>query len=107
MHPQNPNVLYSALANGQPNQWRRTTGAESLVIRSRDGGRRWEKLDGGLSEASKNFAEAIVFDESNPDRIFAALRSGDLYASQDGGDSWGKANVKIPASISDLKVVHA
>ena len=33
MDPKNPDVLYSSLAHGQPNAWRRPTGAESLVVR--------------------------------------------------------------------------
>jgi photosystem II stability/assembly factor-like uncharacterized protein len=107
MHPKNPDVLYSALANGQPGQWRkRTTGAESFIIRSNDGGKRWERLDGELKEISKNYAEAIVFDESNPDRIYAALRSGELYGSRDGGGSWRKLGVTVP-EVSDMKVVAA
>jgi len=106
MHPKNPDVLYSALANGQPGQWRRPTGAESLMVRTRDGGKRWERLDGKLSEISRNFAEAIVIDQSQPDHLYAALRSGDLYASEDGGDNWAKTDVKL-SSVSDMKCVRA
>ena len=106
MHPKDPNTLYSALANGQPGQWRkRSSGAESLIIRSRDGGKRWERLDGEITEVSKNFAEAIVFDPTNPERLFAALRSGELYGSQDGGGSWAKLNVTVP-EVSDMKAVR-
>ena len=66
MHPKNPNVLYSALAKGQPGQWRkRPTGAESIIIRTLDGGKKWDQLDGKISEISKNFTEAIAID---PDR---------------------------------------
>ncbi len=105
MHPKDPNILYSSLANGQPGQWRkRATGAESFLIRTRDGGKSWQRLDGKLSEISKNFAEAIAIDGSNPERLYAALRSGDLYSSEDSGDSWVKADVKLP-SVSDMKCV--
>jgi photosystem II stability/assembly factor-like uncharacterized protein len=107
MHPKNPDVLYSAIANGQPGQWRkRPTGAESLIIRSKDGGNRWERLDGNLSEIQKDFAEALVIDEANPDHLYAALRSGHIYASQDGGDSWTRLDVKLP-EVSDMKIVRA
>ena len=107
MHPKNPDVLYAALANGQPGQWRkRPTGAESLLIRTKDGGKKWERLNGSLSEISKNFAEAIAIDEESPDRIYAALRSGDLYSSDDGGDHWTRLDAKVP-SVSDMKCVRA
>jgi len=107
MHPKNPDILYSAVANGQPGQWRkRATGAESLIIRTKDGGRHWEKVNGKLSEISKNFAEAIVIDESGPNHLYAASRSGDLYLSQDGGEGWTKIDIQVP-EVSDMKVVHS
>ena len=106
MNPQKPDVIYAALANGNPGEWRRPSGAESWVIRSKDGGKNWEKLENGLSEARKNFAECLVVDEADPDRIYAGMRSGELYASEDGGDHWTRLGVKLPA-ISDMKCVHA
>lgn len=106
MHPKNSAVLYSAVAKGQPGQWRkRPTGAESLVIRTKDGGRTWERLDGNVSEISSDFAEAIVIDPDNPNRVYAGLRSGKLYASEDGGDTWASSGVKV-SSLSDMKCVH-
>jgi photosystem II stability/assembly factor-like uncharacterized protein len=107
MHPKDPDVLFSTLAHGQPSQWRRATGAESVVVRSKDGGKSWHKLNGQLSDTSRQFAEAIVIDEANPDRIYAALRTGELYGSQDGGDSWSRLNVTSPAAVSDMKCVSA
>jgi photosystem II stability/assembly factor-like uncharacterized protein len=106
MHPKDPNILYSTLAHGQPSQWRRPSGAESVMVRTKDGGKSWERLDGQLSEISKNFAEAIAIDPSDPKRLYAALRSGDLFASTDGGDSWTKLDAKVP-SVSDMKCVPA
>lgn len=107
MHPKNPDVIYSAVANGQPGQWRgRPTGAESLVIRTKDGGNKWERLNGNLSSVGNDFPEAIAFDESDPDHIYLGLRHGEIYASEDAGDSWGKLDVKLP-SISDMKCVRA
>jgi photosystem II stability/assembly factor-like uncharacterized protein len=105
MHPKNPSVLFSALANGQPGQWRkRQTGAESLLIRTKDGAKSWQQLDGNISAISKDFAEAIAFDPSDPSRVYIALRGGDLYTSGDGGDKWEKLEVKLP-SVSDMKCV--
>lgn len=106
VHPSRPNVLYSALANGQPNLWRRPTGAESVVIRSEDGGETWNQLDLGLADASRYFPAAITFDQSNPDCVYAALSSGELIATENGGDSWAKLELKLP-SVSDLKCVEA
>ncbi len=96
MHPENPKVLYAAMANGQPRQWSRPTGAESVIARTKDGGKSWQKLDGGLSDLSRNFAVEIVMDHADPNRIYASVTSGDLFHSKDTGDTWSKLNVSIP-----------
>ena len=107
LHPKKPNVLYSAVANGQPGQWRkRPSGAEAFLIQSMDGGKSWKKLQGEVSEANQNFVESLTFDPESSDRMYAAQRSGDLFASQDSGDSWFKLNVTVP-ELSDMKAVHA
>jgi photosystem II stability/assembly factor-like uncharacterized protein len=107
MDPKNPEVLYSALAAGQPGQWRkRPTGAESLVIRSLDGGNSWQKLDGDIAKASKSFVEAIVIDEAQPSRVYAAQRNGELFSSENGGETWTKLDVRLP-EVSDMKGAQA
>ena len=107
MHPTDPNILYAAVANGQPGQWRRReTGAESAIIRTKDGGKIWEKIDGGLPDLQKKFPEAIAIDEANTNHVYAALRSGEFYASEDAGNSWRKLDVEFP-SVSNMKCVNA
>jgi photosystem II stability/assembly factor-like uncharacterized protein len=97
--PNDPKRLYSAVANGQPGQWRRrNTGAESTVIRSTDGGQNWEKLEHAITRAQ--FPEAMVADVVVPGSIYAACRNGDFYATGDGGDSWNK--LPLDLKISDL-----
>jgi photosystem II stability/assembly factor-like uncharacterized protein len=105
MHPKNPNVLYSALAHGQPSQWRRPTGAESLVVKTEDRGKTWKRLETGIPEESKNFADVILVDERAPDNLFFAFRTGEIYSSEDGGGAWRKMDVKVPP-VSDMKCVH-
>ena len=106
MHPTKPNLFYTAVANGSPRMWRaRSTGAESAVIRSKDGGESWEKLTNGLEETQETFAEALIFDPADPERLYAGLQNGHLYTSEDGGDSWTKLDVEV-SSVLDMKCVH-
>jgi len=100
MDPQDPRTLYASLAHGQPNQWRRPTGAESIIIRSKDGGRSWDRLQRGLEGADHEFAEAIVIDSQAPNCVYAVQRSGDLYASDDKGESWSAVDVRVPGVAS-------
>lgn len=106
IHPNKANVIYSAVANGQPGQWRRReTGAEAFLIQSTDSGNSWNKLEGEISKASKSFVESLTFDPANADRMYAAQRNGDLFGSEDSGDSWSKLNINVP-ELSDMKAAH-
>ncbi len=105
MSPVDSNVLYSSLAHGQPNMWRRPTGAESMLVRTKDGGQSWEQLSRGLDGAQKEFAEAIIVDREEPNRLYAAQRSGDIYASEDGGDSWTSVDARVPG-VSSAKIAR-
>ena len=68
IHPKKHNVLYSAVANGQPGQWRkRDSGAEAFLIQSTDSGQSWKKLDGAISQANRSFVESFAFDPANAD----------------------------------------
>jgi photosystem II stability/assembly factor-like uncharacterized protein len=106
LHPKNANIIYAALANGQPTQWRRRpSGAEGCLIQSTDGGRSWEKLDGAIAQANKSFIESLSFDPADSDRLYAAQRNGDLFGSWDSGGSWFKLDVSVP-EISDMKAAR-
>ena len=106
MHPRNSNLLFSSVANGTPGAWRRPSGAEAAIIRSLDGGASWQRLGGASGEISGFFASSIAFDGGEPDHVYISLNSGDLLASQDGGDSWVKLNARA-SKVSDMKCVRA
>jgi photosystem II stability/assembly factor-like uncharacterized protein len=107
IHPKRPNVIYSAVANGQPGQWRkRASGAEAFLIQSTDAGKTWKKLDNAVSQANRSFVEAFAFEPADPDKMFAAQRDGTLFGSDDSGASWFKIDAQIP-ELSDMKAAHA
>ncbi len=105
MHPRRPDVLFSSVAHGTPGAWRRPTGAEAAIIRTLDGGKTWQQLGGRSSELSGFFAGAIAIDEAEPDYVYAALNSGEVIASNDGGDSWVRLGIQAPRA-ADLKVLR-
>src|SRR5205823_6119985 len=104
--PANPKVMYSAMAHGQPGSWRRPTGAESLIVRTTDGGSTWEQLPVSVPDAMREFAEAIAIATDDPDQLYAGQRNGELLASDDGGHSWAKLDVRV-TSVSDMQYVAA
>ena len=100
-------MLYSAVANGQPGQWRRRqSGAEAFLIQSTDSGKSWKKLDGAVSQANQSFVESFAFDPANSNTLYAAQRNGDLFGSEDSGASWFKLNLAVP-ELSDIKAASA
>jgi photosystem II stability/assembly factor-like uncharacterized protein len=107
MHPRIPSILYSSLAKQNPSRWRsRPTGAESILVRTQDGGRTWERLEAGPGRSMTQFAESIVVDPERGASVYAACTNGDLLMSDDRGDSWATADVRLPGS-TDVALVHA
>jgi photosystem II stability/assembly factor-like uncharacterized protein len=105
--PHDANRLYSALANGTAGRWRkRESGAEAVMIRSRNGGESWEAIGRGID--GREFPEAIAADVVSPGRVHAACRNGDFYTSDDAGDSWRALNLGLKVEdLSSLALTHA
>jgi photosystem II stability/assembly factor-like uncharacterized protein len=60
--------------------------AEAYIYRWRGAGP-WQALDGGLPQPLDAMPYALA---QTADRLYAGLNDGRLYASADGGDSWGE-----------------
>lgn len=97
--PHDASRLYSAVARGTAGRWRkRDSGAEAIMIRSRDGGKNWEDIGRGLNP--KQFPEAIVADPARAGLLHAGCRNGDFYSSDDAGESWRPLSLGL--KIDDL-----
>ena len=71
--PRDSNVMY--------------TGYEACQIyRSDDGGLTWEQSDMGVQPQSTLFA--VAMDSNKPSHMWCAASGGEIWASQDSGDSW-------------------
>ena len=77
--PDDPRVLFITLGDATPGR----TGA---VMRSTDAGDTWESLPLPGQPNSAMWKVAIARD--TPDVMFAGSRYGNLFRSEDGGDSW-------------------
>ena len=102
-----PSRVYSAVANGQPGQWRkRDSGAEGTFIRSLDGGITWQGIDNGI--AASDFPEVILPDETAPGVVYTGCRSGTFYASNDGGDSFAPMGIDLKVhNLGGVALNHA
>jgi photosystem II stability/assembly factor-like uncharacterized protein len=89
--PVDDRVLYMAGASNDPGTWRQTHVANAAIGRSRDGGRTWEVLGNGLPAQIDGNVEALSMAVwPGGFAIFAGTTDGDVFASEDGGDTWAR-----------------
>jgi photosystem II stability/assembly factor-like uncharacterized protein len=91
VHPFKPNLMFVAGGKTGPGTWRKLHTADSRIARSRDGGKSWEVLTNGLPEHIRGNVEAFSIDAWNSgSALFAGTTDGDVFASEDEGESWKK-----------------
>ena len=89
MHPDRPDLLFMAVGVGWPPTWYRKRRAQGKIARSRDGGRTWERLLGGLPDGQRSLFSALSINTRKDGfDLFAADTDGQVYESRDGGDRW-------------------
>ncbi len=71
LHPSNPNILYVA--------------TNDYIYKTRDEGRTWEKISGGMSHSR---VISMAIDPSYPATVYAGMKGDAVYKSYDGGQRW-------------------
>ena len=89
--PEDPATVYLGTSNG--------------VLKSTDGGARWNTVNSGLRATSIG---QIAFDPQNGGTLFAvdyalAFRNSGLFKSTDAGQSWLPANAGLPVNIGGVR----
>ena len=59
---------------------------DGVLFRSRDSGLNWERADQGLDCHSTVFG--IAFDRRQPKQMYCGTATGEVFGSQDGGETW-------------------
>jgi photosystem II stability/assembly factor-like uncharacterized protein len=90
LHPTNQRILYVA--------------TNDYIYKSRDEGRMWEKISGGMSHSR---VIAIAIDPSYPATVYAGTKGDAVYKSYDGGQRWvpqkaGLDDVTITSVVNQL-----
>jgi len=107
VHPTNPDLVYVAAVGPVF-----VDGPQRGVFRSRDGGRTWEKV---LFINERTGVFSLVFDPTNPDRLYAAAWRGQrkpwtiisggpasengIYTSTDAGSTWTRTSEGLPTDL--------
>jgi photosystem II stability/assembly factor-like uncharacterized protein len=87
-----PKTLFVASGDG-------AIGCAGGIHRSTDGGNRWEMLKLPVEPNSPIWSFATH--PAAPDRIVACSHYGELYATEDAGDSWAK----LPREFTEIRAV--
>jgi ABC-type branched-subunit amino acid transport system substrate-binding protein/photosystem II stability/assembly factor-like uncharacterized protein len=97
--PDDERTIYVAGSETSPDAW--TPGPESTahpgILRSQDCGVSWEELHAGLPEHVGGNIEALALHVSpGAPALFAGTAVGDIFASEDRGETWRHAMSGLP-----------
>ena len=91
-NPKNPDLMFVAAAEHNPVTWRKAgpaARAEGKIYRSKDCGKNWQRLGGGLPSSLKHEFGALCLEEANGNcSIFGGTTGGEVFSSEDDGESW-------------------
>jgi len=98
-HPDDPDLLFVAGGEGWPPNWYQIGRSRAKVARSRDGGRSWQRLLGGLPDGQRPTFGGLALEAWDGGfAVLAADTDGQIYESRDGGDRWSVVAEAAPVS---------
>jgi hypothetical protein len=80
-------------------EFRCTPGGRLAVYRTTDGGRSWDGLGEGLPQADAWLTvlrDAFTADRLDPTGLYVGTRTGEVFGSADGGESWRELARHLP-----------
>ena len=86
--PFQPEISYLSVSPA-PSKAHSENNAQACIFRSSAEGK-WEKLAGGLPLPLNHMPYALLTDLSEPGHVYAGLSNGDVWCSQDRGESWSQ-----------------
>lgn len=92
--PHNPNVFYVGVGAS-------VFGEDGAVMRSKDLGRVWERVDKGVKPNST--VRSVSLSIQQPSVIYCCTRYGQVFGTHDGGDIW--QTHPLPESVTELRAV--
>ena len=89
--PDRPELWYVSVSPG-PGKAHSIANAQAHIYRSEQGNS-WERLTGGLPQPLDSMPYGLATAPSRPGLVIAALKNGQIWASEDEGDSWNQLPV--------------
>ncbi len=96
--PQRPEVMFTAGAASSPGrQWGASGDADAAIARTRDAGRTWEYLAGGLPGHLRGNVEGMTMNVfPGGFELIAGTTDGDIFFSDDEGETWATIGQNLP-----------
>lgn len=89
LSPDNPDLVFMTAGTGWPSNWYGAGRGRGKILRSRDGGKTWTRLLGGLPDGQRAVYSALTIEVSaNGAALYAADTDGQVFESLDEGESW-------------------
>ncbi|HEX9563117.1 MAG TPA: hypothetical protein VF981_04070 [Gemmatimonadaceae bacterium] len=105
--PSDANVLYAAMYQRLRQPWGFNGGGPgSGIYKSTDGGTTWQKLTNGIPDGDKGRI-GLAIAQTYPRMLLATIEhptAGGTYRTEDGGESWVRANTTNPRPMYYSKV---
>jgi len=98
-HPRQGGTAYVIPLTADFNRW--TVGGKCRVYRTTDAGKSWEPLTKGLPQRQAYLTVVRdAFCNDGAKGLYFGTRSGEVYGSQDEGESWRLVASRLPAVLS-------
>jgi photosystem II stability/assembly factor-like uncharacterized protein len=91
--PDEPDVWYVSVSPG-PGKAHSIGNAQGYIFRTRKQGS-WERMTGGLPQPFDSMPYGLATVPGRPGLIIGALKNGQVWASEDQGDSWNHLPVEL------------
>jgi photosystem II stability/assembly factor-like uncharacterized protein len=92
--PHDPRLLYACLSPAARSQ-------DGSLYRSDDLGQTWTRFDRGVKAESTMMALALH--PRDPDQVYCASRSGQVFGTRDGGRTWEEQ--RLPEGVQDVYAI--
>jgi hypothetical protein len=103
LHPDEPDLLFMSAGVGWPVHWYELGRARGKIFRSRDAGKTWQRLLGGLPNGQRALFSALTIAVHDSGySLYAADTDGQVFESVDGGETWTIIADVPPVSKADF-----